>query len=397
MKVINILSKQINASYIVLVFVSLFLCLSLYASDDTEMTFLQYNPSSITKALGGDLSGIADVWHSNPLVNWGNPAIPCFHDGIAVGITHVKIYKIIDFYGSNWNCDYYGSNLNIGYNGIGLSVPFINNNNNFGSTMYIEPAWGSYEHGVYTSGGYLDGNVQSYGISLNPIKAFSMARKSYFLEHFELAVGATYNKAKTNGEFFPFEFINPNYNINTSYTNVGLIAKYNNHDLSLFDFEVSFGSMIFNIENNKAVYSSDFNNNTYPIGQDFRNGFGISLELPINRVLGKDIDFNIPFNKIISCRGYAGANYSKELYEAMGLGVELGLLDLLYIRNGYYKNYGDGASGHTYGFGIRPYYKDIISFEVNYANNKDVYPELSGYNHAWDFMLLINIAPLISK
>jgi len=48
-------------------------------------------------------------------------------------------------------------------------------------------------------------------------------------------------------------------------------------------------------------------------------------------------------------------------------GMELGLLDTFFLRQGYYEDKAGGISGGTIGYGINLHYKNLVRLSYNWA------------------------------
>jgi len=89
----------------------------------------------------------------------------------------------------------------------------------------------------------------------------------------------------------------------------------------------------------------------------------------------------------------ASTNYIRGESPENSVGAELGFLDTVFGRVGYYDDRDGHVTGFTYGAGINLHYSDFIALETNYANFMG--GELVDRQSSWDFMVKYDLLQLV--
>jgi hypothetical protein len=104
----------------------------------------------------------------------------------------------------------------------------------------------------------------------------------------------------------------------------------------------------------------------YPITCANRTGFGLQTTLKSDIV--DDPTIQTFFSHLCSLTlNYGTSSENDGRYNPWGRGIEIGLLDMFYLREGTFINQTGEVTGNTHGYGIRLHYKDIVAFEMNQA------------------------------
>jgi hypothetical protein len=103
-------------------------------------------------------------------------------------------------------------------------------------------------------------------------------------------------------------------------------------------------------------------------------------------VVTKENSLNELSDNMMTGRLLIGCNVSNEIRELFSTGVEIGVLDMLFLRGGYYREYeqDNDVKGFTGGAGLRFNFRHLLTVEANYARFKDYG---SDDEESWDFVL----------
>ena len=338
--------------------------LSLAAISQYGLLYLSIEPSSINRALGGDVVGCVNVWHPNPLTFYANPAIGAFHDGLAWGSTHDK-------WGDNWGLEspqyYDASILSFGYRGLSLLSSVSNQNDYQGISFDSGLQTFLNEAAVEIGEAHLIDRASFYGIAVNPMRLFSGKRRirRWITDYIDVAAGA--NFLSTEADYFDVQ----TETVKTARAktiNAGGIARWDYTLMNTLGIDLVYGVSHFNINKDKITYGKPQFTDTIWLHRS--QGYGASVTVKagpfISQYLSKDKIF---FENIVSIR-YLNAELdplTRESEIIKAKGTEIGFLDTFFIRNGDYQDKAGHITGKTSGYGIKLGYKKMISFSYNYA------------------------------
>lgn len=352
---------------------------SCFAFSESACVFLGLEPSSINRALGYGNIGVVDIWHNNPLISYSNPAIASLHEGISYGYTHENWLK-----GSGYSNMYYDCGLiNVGYNGIGIILPAPNKGEEYG----INLDYGIYEHYDEDGNSYESHSIESaavYGLAIN---ASEIMRKdelhSPVFDNLDLAFGAEYVGIKS---YLPWYVVETDYKTAKAHCfNIGAIAAYNTVYSDLYKLEGVCGIAFFNAADEKIKNEDNSKDTIY---RNANLGCAVSFSIVPDALLKDKVNPElIFFNNFVSFRllGSVQDDYSGS-DNPYGFGAELGFLDTVFIRKGYYKDSAGQIEGYTRGFGFDLHYKDIISYSYNTSSipgGDMVHSDLKSHDHAF--------------
>ncbi|MDZ4122376.1 MAG: hypothetical protein U1C33_08130, partial [Candidatus Cloacimonadaceae bacterium] len=338
--------------------------LGLGAFSQAAMLALGFETSATTHAIGGYNTTVANAWNSDPLMTYGNPALAAFQPGFSYSVIKYKWLPDIQD-----DMSYHAALAVLGYKGIAIILPAINQKSKWSIYMdmgeqiqYDELA---NEVGTYRS----YDSYKVYGVAINPFETYRGLSEDHppLLKHFDLALGLSYIDLES--------YLGPGTNISpedakakASIYNLGLLAKANYRFGDVFNAEASFGLTRFNPENTKVSYFNQAQKD--PILRYRNTGFGVFCSVPMEALLDMIPSEYLFTENLISLKGLHGEidwlfGHDDEI--TTGYGMELGLLDTIYLRHGYYKDETGQIKGDTTGFGINLHYRDYFSLRYNSA------------------------------
>ena len=347
-------------------FVMLVFIVSLGAIETLGLLSLSFETSATTHAMGGYNTTVGNAWNSDPLMSYTNPALAAFQEGFSYSVIKYKWLPDVtddDYY-------YHAAFAVIGYKGIALSLPALNQNSDWGIYMDFgeQEQWDSSGNFLGTYHSY--DSYKAYGLAINPFEVYrEFADNPHpVLKHFDLALGLSYIDIDS--------FLAPASGLtdataeaHTSIYNLGLLAKANYRFGDFLNAEGSFGLTRFNPENKKVSYIEDMY--AHPIVRYRNTGFGVFCSVPMELIrdyLPTEYMFT---DNLISLKWLQGQQDPLFGYEdeiTTGNGMELGLLDTIYLRHGHYDDEAGHITGDTKGFGIKLHYKDYFAIRYNQAS-----------------------------
>lgn len=376
-------------------FVMLVFIVSLGAISSLGLLSLSFETSATTHAMGGYNTTVGNAWNSDPLMSYTNPALAAFQEGFSYSVIKYKWLPDVtddDYY-------YHAAFAVIGYKGIALSLPALNQNSDWGIYMDFggQEQTGPAGNSLGTCHSY--DSYKAYGLAINPLETYrEFADNPHpVLKHFDLALGLSYIDIDS--------FLAPASGLtdataeaHTSIYNLGLLAKANYRFGDYLNAEASFGLTRFNPENKKVSYKVSYIEDMYahPIVRYRNTGFGVFCSVPMELIrdyLPTEYMFT---DNLISLKWLQGQQDPLFGYEdeiTTGNGMELGLLDTIYLRQGHYEDEAGHITGDTKGFGIKLHYKDYFAIRYNQAS----FPggELVKEHESYDMGMNINILKLM--
>jgi hypothetical protein len=344
----------------------MFLCVvSLGATSSAALLSLSFETSATTHAMGGYNTTVGNAWNSDPLMSYTNPALAAFQEGFSYSV--IK-YKWLPDAFDDWN--YHAAFAVIGYKGIALTLPALNQNSNWGIYMDFgeQEQWDSAGNSLGTFHSY--DAYKAYGVAINPFEVYrEFAENPHpVLKHFDLAMGMSYIDidsfmATLSG------LTDSAAEVHTSIYNLGLLAKAKYRFGDFLNAEGSFGLTRFNPQNKKVSYiDSEYAD---PIVRYRNTGFGVFCSVPVEPIRDYVPSEYLLTDNLISLKWLHGQHDELFGYEdeiTTGYGVELGLLDTIYLRQGHYEDEAGGITGDTKGFGIKLHYKEYFAIRYNQAS-----------------------------
>jgi hypothetical protein len=365
---------------------------SAFAISEYALAWLAIDPSSINRAIGGDAVGVVNIWHSNPLTSYFNPAIPAFHEGFSYGYTRINWLQ-----GSGINDITYNAGLiSIGYKGIALTLPAPNAQSKFGIDMDYGQQEITDENGQDLGSFHSYEDAHFYGIAINPIELIrNLGTVNPILNHFDFALGL--NEVSIKSVLAPEGQGQSEQNVQGSATascmDFGAIAKFSYNVSQYANLEAVYGSSIFNTGDSKISYINQ--EQADPIFSQNNKGFALSASLLPERIFQGQIDPKYIFcENLLSIRYLSSSITDDNDADIKGHGTEIGILDTFFFRSGRYEDKPGFVVGNTSGYGINLHYKKMISLSYNYA--KVPMGELvdtqksSDYCLSFDFISLYN-------
>jgi len=371
---------------------------SVYAYSNPACQFTLLNPSATNSALGLVCGG-ANIWNQNSLDVWSNPAKLGYFDGLSLGYSHDAYLEDIfdDVY---FNSSY----LTLGWKGLGLLLPMVNTQLKFGSSIDYgdQDLYDEVANFIKTFNSWESSTGFAFGINL--LKFYGEMKNNGEMtelqSYTDLSIGYNYNLI--NSSLAP-ENIYPEIENGITHTDgLGVIFRvsplnelnYSNNSYIKTDFVIS------SYYRNISKTNIDYGNEKQPVAYSTDNA--ISFRLSVDKegykeIINPDIyeSLSIFCKDIISLSYYSGYSYCMNDYVKRGLGVELTLLDLVSLRNGYYEDKQGNNKGVTSEIGLNFRYKDLFHLQCNYAK----YPggDLQDYQEKIDLMLNVNFLELLGK
>jgi hypothetical protein len=156
------------------------------------------------------------------------------------------------------------------------------------------------------------------------------------------------------------------------------------------------GYTAFNVMDTKISYIDDEQSD--PVYAHLSWGYALSGNVLADKLLADYVRPEYIFcRNLFSFRYLNGSVDNKYDSTITGIGTELGFFDTFFLRNGRYDDPDGSIVGKTHGWGLNLHYKDVISYNYNYAvfAGGDLMPEQDSYDHNVSLNLLL-LSRLIS-
>ena len=341
----------------------LFLSIGLHAMGDSlESVFFETSASH--HAMGREGSGVADVWNSDPLMCFNNPALAAYQPGFSYSVIKYDIPKLLLPLGIEVASTYDAAAAVIGYKGMALILPAPAQNGEWGN--YYDEG----NEGVYDSHGYIIGTLhkfdayRNYGLAINPLETYRAYKASYspLLNHFDLAVGLSYIDIDSYTDFY----LETGARAETGIYNMGLAAKARHTFIEYVNAEASFGLSRLNMGYKKVKYYPN-QEEADPITKYMNTGFGLHLSLSSELIRIPVVSDFLKNDNLVSVKYLNGHLDFLDDDEIDASGIEFGLMDTIFLRQGS----SDGnfsSSGDTSGWGLNLNIMDYASLRYNSAS-----------------------------
>jgi hypothetical protein len=347
-------------------------CNLLIASSFTAI-FVSINPSAADYAFGNN-SGAANIWNTNPLSVWSNPAKLGYHKNFSFGYSHDPWFdKVFD------DMYHISSYMSYGFSGIGVLFPVYSARNRFGTVMsYGERAYTDEEGNIIGTYETYDA-VSTFALGVNTVEFLSNIYGgdlfNKILPYGELSFGASYDYIDTfmGSEDVASTSIDPIPETDTGHRlNYGLIGRVSpiNTKLKGVDFinlDLVLSYHFINPAKSTIKYRLDSEEGEDELPWGRTDAF--SVKLAITSDILKDIVEDDLFYKISKNLFSVYYSEDKSAYgdkeDVLGEGVELTFLDIFSIRRGEYEDHQGEIVGETRGYGFRFHYDDIVEFQYN--------------------------------
>ncbi len=335
-----------------------------------SMYFLSFEPSSINRGIGGNVIGSVNIWNSSPLSAYANPAVNALHEGAAFGFTRVP-NKIPDL---GINNSYHASLVSFGYKGISLLIPNLNSNLQAGISLDSGLLDLTDSHGNLIGQTEFWDNAMVGGVALNPMEIVRyLTRNQYpILNYFDLAYGV--NSIYLDSYWGPGIGLTETETSTQEWVNsIGGIARASYCFKNLAEVEAVYGLVHFNPQMKEVNYTDVEQSDVI---WNYRNqGFAFGASIKAEGVIKEILPESIVPQESIFCENLISGRYlssaldplynHKEVIKANG--IELGLLDTFYFRQGNYDDTDEVYSGETIGYGINLHYKKLVGLSYNWA------------------------------
>lgn len=349
--------------FIFLIFVLLLLT-QVFGISEFACVFTMINPSTTDVSFGLD-SGTANIWNTNPLGVWSNPAKLGYHKGFAYGYSHNPWFE--NSYLFDLNMFHQSSYISYGWNGIGILLPAPSAKSSWGTVM----SYGEQEH--TDEFGNVLGTFESYdacskfaaGINtLEFISNFVNNESFCSLQCYgDISVGFNYDMIHSElvpeGTGVIIDSLSAIADAHsTSFGLLGRISPLNKLNAlgGFCTLDITGGLYYLNHSKEEITYT--YINDPDPLPWGIRSAFS-----------GKIVFFDDFFDNVFSIYySQDNAQYGErdEFNPSVwGEGIEFAFLDIVYIRKGQYVDRAGEVVGNTTGFGINFNYKDIIQFQYN--------------------------------
>lgn len=345
--------------------------------------FLVEEPSAVNQALGAYGIGVANPWNDNPSAAYTNPAIAAFHNGVSYGFSKAPWLKDY-FTGMN----YCTGMITYKYKDITFILPAFDMRKRFGIALDYGMQTITNEAGDDLGKFNMYENAIMVGLAYNPLESMrSHGKSSPFLDHFDLAFGL--NEEYIDSRLAPAEQGQGSSMGKSSSTNIGILCKYHTVMDNLIKSEIAYGYSSFNIMNNKISYLSGGSKDI--VADPTNSGIAISLSCLSEPFIPADKYRFI--EDILSIRYFTAIQKMVNTTDMYSTGIELGLLDTFYWREGTWVN-NDNYGGSSFGYGIKLHYKDIVTFNYNRASRDNSSINIFTFD---EFNLTVDIMRIIKN
>lgn len=358
--------------------------------------FTMINPSATDVAFG-HASGSANIWNTNPLSVWSNPAKLGYHNGFAYGYSHTPWFRDIfsDMY-------HQSSYISYGWNGIGILFPAPSAKDHWGSVLdYGEQTWLDEDGNLIATFESYDA-CSKFAVGINTLEFISnfinnesisslqsygdiSVGLNYDLIHSELPpvggtgttpVDLTISKADAHSTGVGF---------------IGRISPFNKINAlgGFCTLDITGGLYYLNPSKEEITHTNDSDPLLWGTRSAFSGKFSIDISL-IPEMDNENIRcfINNLFSIYYSQDNAQYGEKDESNPSVWGEGIEIAFFDIFYIRKGQYVDRAGDVIGDTDGFGINFNYKDIIQFQFN----KTKFPggELQNKQEKTDYMIRID-------
>ncbi|MEA2097366.1 MAG: hypothetical protein U9P73_11850 [Candidatus Cloacimonadota bacterium] len=369
---------------------------SLFGISEFACVFTMINPSATDVAFG-HASGAANIWNTNPLSVWSNPAKLGYHNGFAFGYSHTPWFRDIfpDMY-------HRSSYISYGWNGIGILIPAPSARSHWGTFM----SYG--EQDQLDEFGNLISTFESYdacskfAVGINTIEFISNFINNENIRSIQcygdISIG--YNYDNIISELVPegtgglppgVKGAGETHSSGIGY--IGRISPFNKINAAdkFYRLDLTAGIYYLNDERTQITYINESQSDNMPYGT--RSALSGKFSIDINIIPGIDNDNIRPFVNNLFSIYYSqdNAQYGEKDESnpsVWGEGLEFTFFDIFYIRKGQYVDRAGEVIGKTDGIGINFNYKDTIQFQFN----KTTFPagELQDTQEKTDYMIRID-------
>lgn len=319
-----------------------------------------FEPSTSNLALGGSPVAAVNYWHNDPLASYGNPAFTALHEGISYSTSS---YNYMELGSGVGRLDYRASLTGIGYRGIGILasiVPDYGTEIDFGELDTMD------EFGNPGPTIDLSEKADIYGIALDlrKINHNFTPNRCLLPRNMDIALGVNY--IRNQSRLTPDDA-----NRRADSFDLGILLRSQLAVDEFFQLEAALGSSVFNALNQSL--KSDHSAAQETIYKRLNMAVGISGAAR-NTKFDPEQPFGIENLATLRVLGGGGLEFAAEA-SYLGWGVELGLGDMLFLREGYHRDKEGQINGTTYGLGLKLHYRDLISLRYDYAH----FPVVQGF------------------
>ncbi|MCF7912195.1 MAG: hypothetical protein K9M99_06685 [Candidatus Cloacimonetes bacterium] len=336
---------------ILLVIVIIIICIPSYTLNCSYPSY--HSPSAFDRVFGS-VSGCCNIWNTNPLSVWSNPAKLGYHRGFSLGYSSAN--------DSNYNeISYRAAYITYGYKGMGVMLPMINSHGKFGYSYKENDRIEIDEDGnLVKTADYYDSSSQfAFGFNL-------------------LEIYNNYNTNELTSDWQNFTDLSMGYNGGIAYEsntpNYGTSEIEGNEDAK-YNYSDGLGMVLrispLNETNFKEYYylkadiitAMDLNGIISSYNKSFKSGFSLRLAADLEKYLPEyyDVLSDISKNVVTMYISYETCNSNE--FQFSSSGIELTFLDILSLRTGK----DDDAEKYNFGIGLNFQYKDYYQFQLNIA------------------------------
>ena len=384
------MKKNVLILFFILIISKLF-CVGQFAC-----IFTLLNPSATDVCFGND-SGAANIWNTNPLSVWSNPAKLGYHKSFAFGYSHDPWFE--DVHGID---DMYlrSSYVSFGWNGIGILLPALCSNGRLGTCM----DYGKQE--MYDANDNYIGSFSAYesdtkfAIGINTLEIISNLiknRQLTFLQNcVELSLGYNYDIIYSKLGYH-LGSSTPKVEGKSFSTGIGGIfrlslSKFFEDFDNLFVLDLTCGVYLLNPSKTEIKYPDETQKDPLPWGT--RSAFSGKLSVPLSTFTILEYDIIQLFCENIFSFMFSFDESKLETNESKtnGYGFEYTFFDILSIRNGSYEDKDGEIIGDCLGFCLNFDYKKKIQIQYNFTK----FPGggMQETQNKWDILFRTDFAAL---
>ncbi|MDA3812896.1 MAG: hypothetical protein PF570_01455 [Candidatus Cloacimonetes bacterium] len=349
---------------------------SLFGIREFACMFTLINPSATDVAFGLG-SGTANIWNTNPLSVWSNPAKLGYHKNLAFGYSNDSWFENVVWI--DFDMYHQSSYISYGWNGIGVLLPAPSAKSHWGTFMdYGEQTMlDEYGNVISTFESYDACSKFAVGVNVMEFVSNFISNESFHsLQYYgDLSIGYNYDNiiselVPEGSGGLPPGVKGAGETNSSGVGYIGRISPFNKINAAgkFYRLDLTAGIYYLNPERTKISYINESQPDPMPYGT--RSAFSCKFSIDSSLILEMENDnlrciIDNLFSIYYSQDNVQYGEKDESNPSVWGEGIEIAFFDIFYIRKGQYVDRRGEMVGDTDGIGINLNYKDILQFQYN--------------------------------